>query len=746
MQWIKWIRKNRQTAMTVFVIVLMVAFVGGYGLEELLMRMGQSGKQTFATYGNGKKITHQDIARSSQELETLKAIGANQLLFSKQTLVGSPDVTSMMLGYLLFGDSQIAGRLRLQLHQLAQQGQIPLTVSQIDEFFTHDMDRPDVTWILLSNEAQNAGIVVSNEQSAAVLRQVVSQMSQNQGDPSAIIRYISSQIKVEPVEIIRTFGKLLAVLKWADIVCDNENVTTAQLQSAVGRMMERIDVECAKFPAEWFVEASKAPAEDQIQAHFEAYKNVLPGDISDQNPYGFGYMLPHRVQMEYFIILSDDVKKQIEKPNAEALENYYSSNIDRYRTQIPVDPNKPDGEKITKTRTFAEVSSEIYRTLERERTQKLMQLMMKDARDWLDEKMLTLDMEKATVDQLQQASGDYSQVAARITEKYKVPVHVGRTGQLSQKDFAEDDCLSDLQVQPAMNLRLADVVFAVSTDPVPPKSKIANYVPRMWENIGPMNGGYYSVKEAKYTELSALCRVINIQKAAPAESVDIEYNIAGAVLDKAQADQKVFQLKKQVVEDLQKQLAMAQAAARAEEFKQLIAASDWDKAFEQYNAKYAPKDPNTVGSDAFKKLTVTSLPRQLLMSDSDLAKMRQIAAGNPAYMNFVTERAINNLLNRKFFAILGDKEETGVIAEMFEFKPGMAWYVTKSIKRQPATKEDYLDRKSITAMQTNLSDTAGLGLVHFNPQNIRKRLNYVPVIIPEAQNSSDSSADQSSTK
>ncbi len=746
MQWIKWIRKNRQTVMTVVVIVLMVAFVGGYGLEELLMRMGQTGKQTFATYGDGKKITNQEMAISAQELETLKAIGANQLLFSKQTLVGTPDVTSMMLGYLLFGDSQIAGRLRLQLHEYTKNGQVPLTVSQIDEFFTHDMDRPDVTWILLSNEAKNAGIVVSNEQSAAVLRQVVSQMSQNQGDPGAIIRYISSQIKVEPVEIIRTFGKLLAVLKWSDTVCDNENVTTAQIQSTVGRMMERIDVECAKFPADWFVNASAAPTEDQVKAHFDAYKNILPGEISDQNPYGFGYMLPHRIQMEYFVILSDDVKNQIEKPNAEALESYYSSNIERYRTQTPVDPNKPDGEQITTTKTFAEVSSDIYRTLERERTQKLMQLIMKDAKDWLDEKMLTLDTEKATLDQLQQASGDYSQVAARITEKYKVPVAVGRTGQLSQSDFAEDDILSGLQVQPGMNLRLADVVFAVSADSVPQKSKIADFVPRMWENVGPMNGGYYSQKDSKYVEMAALCRVIDIQKATPAESVDIEYNIAGAVLDKAQADQKVFQLKKQVTEDLQKQLAMAEAATRAEEFKQLIAAGDWDKAFEQYNAKYAPKDPNKVGDNAFRKLTVTSLPRQLLISESDLAKMRQIAAGNPAYLSYVKDRAINNILNGKFFAILGDKEESGVISETFEFKPGMAWYVTKSIKRQPATKEDYLDRKSTTAMQTNMSDTAGLGLVHFNPQNIRKRLNYTQVVIPEPQESTDTPADQTSEK
>ncbi|MEN6306666.1 MAG: hypothetical protein ABFD91_02820 [Anaerohalosphaeraceae bacterium] len=744
MQWIKWIRKNRQTVMTVAVIVLMIAFVGGYGLEELLMRLGHGGNQTIGTYSDGLKITNLDMQNARQELEILKAIMADQLLFSKTTPMGSPDINSQMLGYLLFSDSQVTGRLRLQLRQVAQSGRIPLTTAQVDDFFAQDTERPEIMWTLLSSEAKQVGIVMSNEQAGEVLRQVISQMTENRVDAGTVLRSVASQIKVEPAQVITTFGKLLAIIKWSDMVCDNESVTLAQTQSLIGRAMERIDAEFAKFPADWFIDAAFKPTDEQIKTQFEAFKTAQPGQVSDQNPFGFGYMLPHRVQMEYFVILSEDVKKQTEKPTAEAMENYYSTNIDRYRSQTPVDPNKPDGDKITKTQTFAEVSASIYQALENERIEKLMQLIMKDAKDWLDEETIKLDMEKATLQQIQQASGDYSQVAAKITEKYKVPVSVGRTGLLSLSDFASDDCLRGLQaVHSGLPVQLSDAAFSVSTEDVPQKSKIGVYVPRMWENIGPMDGGYYSDKDAKYMNIKAVCRVIDVQKAATAESADTQYNTAGVVFDKAQADQKVFNLKQRVMDDLQKQNAMAAAGAKAEEFKQMIATGDWDKALDQYNAKYAPKDPNKITGNAFRRLAVTPLQRQLLASDSDIARMRQMMENNPANADYFQELITNNILNIKLFALLGDKAETGVISETFEFKPGMSWYVTKNIKRQPANKEDYIERKGFAALQANFADSAGLGLVHFNPQNIRTRMNYTQVVIEEPV---DTQADQTSKK
>lgn len=40
---VKWIRKNERKLMAWLVILIMISFVGGYGLQQFLMYIGQGG-------------------------------------------------------------------------------------------------------------------------------------------------------------------------------------------------------------------------------------------------------------------------------------------------------------------------------------------------------------------------------------------------------------------------------------------------------------------------------------------------------------------------------------------------------------------------------------------------------------------------------------------------------------------------------------------------------------------------------
>jgi hypothetical protein len=82
------------------------------------------------------------------------------------------------------------------------------------------------------------------------------------------------------------------------------------------------------------------------------------------------------------------------------------------------------------------------------------------------------------------------------------------------------------------------------------------------------------------------------------------------------------------------------------------------------------------------------------------------------------------MLNGKLFGLLGEKTQTGIISHVLEFKPAMAYYVVKSITQQPATTEDYLQNKSFAALRSTLDSSVGMGLVHFDPAQISKRMNY----------------------
>jgi hypothetical protein len=727
MQFIKWIRKNRQTIMVAVVILCMVTFVGGVGFTELLKYLGHGGKMTIATYDKGKKITNEDMSNARQELEILKAIDAPVVLFNKPNAFGMMDVNSQLLGYLLFGDTQTGARIRNQLRQAAQRGQIPLTTAQIDAFFNQPTERAEISWILLDAEARKAGIVVSNSQSAAILRELIPQLSGNRVTAAQVIGGVAAQMNLTNDQILTAYGKMLGILKWADQVCSIENTTLAQIRSLVGHNKNKIDADFVKFPADWFVAKQAQPTDDQIQAQFNAYKDMLAGDITNENPYGFGYKLPKRVQLEYFYILSDDVKKIADKPTAEAMEEYYGGNIDQFTDSRPVDPNNPEGEKITETKSFAEVSEQIRQTIEQQNSEKLTQLIFKDARDMLDAELISLDMEKAAAEAIRKAALDFATVAAKITEKYKIPVHTGKTGLLSASDFASDNSLRYLQINLAgIQTSLLDAAFGVDPQNAVVPRKVGVYVPRMWENIGPLKSGFYSEKDRKPVMITTLCRVVDARPAEAPADVDVTYSIAGMSPSDTK-ESKTFNLKQQIIDDLKEIAAMDAAKAAAEEFKQLIAKADWDRAVDAYNSLYAPKDPNTVKEGGFVKLSVTSETNQVLASAANLAQFKQMMLDNPAMAESVRMSLVSNMLNQELFDLLADKTQTGVISQVLELKPALAYYVVKSITQKPATTEDYLQNKSFAALRSTLDSSVEMGLVHFDPAQISKRMNYMRI-------------------
>lgn len=728
MQWTKWVRKNRQAIMTVVVILLMIVFVGDIGLRQIMTNFGNRGmKQAVGMYSGGQKITRENLSEALQELEILKNISADQFLFSKQSPMGMPDMNAQLLGYLLFHDTQIGSQLRNQLRQYSLRGQISTGAAEIDDFFSQDMESGDVYWILLSAEARKAGVAVSNQQAADVIRSFVAQVTQNRGDAAFAVRRIAAQLNISELQVISTFGKMLSILRWSEYVCDNQNVTLPQIASMIGRMSNRFDVNYVSIPSQWFA-GTVVPSDDQVKTQFNAYKSFFAGDISEQNPYGFGYKLQQRVQLEYFVVNADDVKLQIQKPTSDEVEEYYNTNIGKYRTEEPADPNNPNGEKITKTRSFAEASSEIYKTIEQERTDKLTQLIFKDARDMMDVEMLNLSLETAAPDQLHQAAGDYRAIAAKITAKYKVPVLVGQTGLLNQTDFSTADGLSGLQVQHSgLQTRLLDAAFAARVTVNGEKTKLGSLSPRIWETIGPMRGYYYSEKAKKADYITVLCRIIDVKPAGEPETMDLVYSTAGIAFDKADADQKIFDLKKHIFEDLRKQAAMETAKIRADELKQMIAKSNWDAAIKEYSAKYAPADPNKAEDKAFRELKLETVNQQVLAGQSDIEMMRRIMSDDPSRAQMVREQLIKNSRNTLFFGLLGDKTATGVISEIFEFKPDMTYYVVKEVTLKSATTEDYLNSKGFAAMRAAMTEASAMSLIHFNPIGIQKRLEYAPV-------------------
>lgn len=726
MNFVKWIRKNNRKIMVFVVIFCMVSFViGSFGIKLLVGLLG-GGSQLIAMYDDGKKFNSQHFMVAQSELAVLRMLMADRLLMAQSR----SGLSGPLLVYLLFPDSPFAGEIASQMKQAVQRGQLQISMEQLNDYFQQRRERPEILWLLLKSEALRAGCVLPNESAAQTLRFAIPQMTNNQIDGAAMINQIISKNNITEEQILRIFGDLLSVLSYAGNVMDNEAVTINQIKASIGRNREGIDVEYVEIAAEPFIDRDIEITDAQIQAQFEKYKGSIPNIPTDENPFGFGYRLPKRVQLEYIIVQMDDVQKQIEKPTPEELENHYSSNLQNYQISEPSDPNDPESEKTSRIRTFAEAEAMVRRELEQEKITTLANILFNELKDQTETGFQTLNVDQASVDQLQKAAGDFEAVGNTLAEKYRIPIVTGKTGWLSADLFAADNILNSLSMQHGQSyLRLSDVAFAV-TEERALRQQIGMPSIRVWENIGPLNGGFYSQEQNKYHKLMALVRVVGIRESQVPDTVDIEYNTKSAVLSETEPpEESRFSLKEAVRNDILLINAMDTAKSRAQELAQLVQQKGWDNAITAYNDTYAPNEPNepvdSADSQTGNRIELETISGQSRISQSEIEIAKRVMLENPAAAKYIQRQLVSNVLTNKLYDLLPeDDESTGTIQTILPFEARQVCLLVKEVRRQPATIKDYADSKAQTSLQLSAAQSAALAFEHFNGENILKRMNF----------------------
>ncbi|MHC4771593.1 MAG: hypothetical protein ACYS8O_07345 [Planctomycetota bacterium] len=711
-----------QKIMVFVIIFCMVSFViGSVGLKLVVGLFGGN-NQTIATYNDGQKIKAPDFIRAQSELSVLRMLMADRLLMAQS----ANGIAGPLLVHLLFPESQLSSQIASQMKQAVQQGQLPIAQDELDDFFQQRPERPEILWLLLKNEAYQAGCVLPNDTAAQTLRYVVPQLTGNQLDAAGLVNQIITGSNI-------TEDQILGVMAYAEKVMDSQTVTINQIKAALGRSKERIDAEFVKIEAKPLIDEDSDITDAQVQQQFDTYKASAPGNPTKDNPFGFGYQLAKRVQLEYMLVLMDDVNKQVEKPAPEAVEEYYSSNIDKFQAMEPIDPDNPESEKIPKTRSFAEAEAEIRRTLETEKGLTQANILFNEIKDNTESGFETLNFDEASVTELQSKAGNFVAVGDELSIKYNIPIISAKTGWLDAAAFGQDKILSNMGVRRGQNfLRLSDLAFAAAEDK-PQRQRIGIPSVRVWENIGPLSGGYYSEEDSKFYRVMALVRVVGIKEAATADDVNTTFDTQGIVLgEQATEDETSFSLVDQVKNDIRLLAAMDAAKVRADELAGLIDGENWDAAIAAYNSKYAKDAEDAVDS---QKIELGSIQQQLRISQAEVAMAKQIMLQNPASAQYLLQRIISSMLTDEFYALLPeDAETTGPIKMVLAFEPQTAYYVVKEVVRQPATIADYLDNKAQTALQLSVTESAGLALVHFGAENILERMTYEPKQQDEADN------------
>ena len=730
MSLVRWFRKNNRKVMAVVVIVLMFGFVGGSYLQHLSKQTAGADEDARVVYGpDGQyKITLSDLNQARQKLGILRNLQAPNLLRSiTLPITSGPDLNALFLAELLFPDRSTSPVVNQKVKQLIAQSRFRISNDQVDEIFTHLGQDEEVSWLLLTNEIKQLGFKISNASAQRELAGNIPQLFGGYGYKDVIGSMIENQGVTEE-QILATFAELLAIYRYATVTCSNEDITTSQIKHTLNNQLGSLRLESVQLAAASFSETLPTPGDEELTGHFEKYKAFAPGSITEDNPYGFGYKLPDRIKLEYIVLKLSDVRDIVTKPTAEEAEYYYAKNRDSYTESILSDPDDPNSDKVERLKTYAEVSSQIQNALYAKKVNDRAKNILVDA-----EKQLNFEIEKQNADittlsskELKSLAGDYKKVADKIAEDYKVKVYTAKTDYVTASDMQMDRNVSMLYVEGKGRMQIGLTKIAFAVEPVK-ATKLGPFeipTPKLYENIGPMNH--------RFGTIAALVRVVEAEISSVPADMNQKFARKVFVLDEAKPED-IYTAKETVTEDIKNVKAMDVAKTKADVLVELVKSDGWDNGLNKFKElNPVEEDANDVEIDKFQLQEFTNLRKQ---TNLDVLTYSAQIKDNPLAQQILNSQAKSGKFVDQLHSLIPeDANSLKDVPKVLQSKSTMAYYVIKELTAEKVDTDMYAQSKAFAAYSSEFIQSQSLSAVHFNPENIRKRMN---VEIPSVQQVSD---------
>jgi len=197
-------------------------------------------------------------------------------------------------------------------------------------------------WMLLTEAARRAGLVGGVNDGADFLERVAQLNvdlfagSASLNDRDKLLQTVLANIQSQRQQAIQRYGmsvdqvdkalaKARGVLRMI-LAADPSTVYSKPEAIELGKEInDTATVAMTLIPAETLLPGVSVPSDEELQAHFEKYKDVRP----DDDPYGIGYLQPPAVSIEWINIDHDALSTAITLDPIE-VNKYWRSNRTRF--------------------------------------------------------------------------------------------------------------------------------------------------------------------------------------------------------------------------------------------------------------------------------------------------------------------------------------------------------------------------------------------------------------------------------
>jgi hypothetical protein len=706
MNLVKWLRKNNTKAMAVVVIVILFMFIGGDTLISTLQQK-QSNKR-LASYAGGRKMSITDLNMARQDLDVLSMVGMEQFLAFQ-------DLRGLLLSELLFSERRPGPGVAERVSQMVRGNQFRTTDADIAKIYegTHP---PHVYWFLLKRESEEAGIGVPAEEIKQMLGRVIPQIYGGRTYAEHMAE-VMNHFHLTEDDVLQTAARLMAVMQYAQVVCGTEDTTLQEASHMASNDQETLDVNYVRLDGKQLVslvDSNEILTESAIRDQFDRHKAFLPGSITQENPHGFGYMLPPRIQVQYMFLKLDDIVSTVTTPGQEETEEYYRRYVDTlYTSQVSADPNDPNSPKVNQVKGYAEVVDNISKRLIAEKVLFQAESILQEAKSLAD-----LEPNKPYID-----------IAGDIKKEFDITLHVGETGMLTMEDLNGDTHLGRLSISGRTEypVPLSQMLFAMEPISMIDLQLLTLARPRLMESIGPLKHRWIQQRPTTVKGLTmALVRVSRAVTSQIPADMNFSYDQTGVQIEGIDPNtpRMLFSVRNQVEQDLRILAGFARAREEAARFMERVTRDGWDPALALLNQevgdrlKEGPQDPNV-----FELQTINGLRRaqtgQLYMLARQ-SEQNPMARGQYQYMKTRT------LLGKQLYPLVPAGQTQLTEPQLLIFKPEHSVYCVKDITVQRLSLEDYQKNRGLIAFREGYVQSQSLAVDHFNPDNIIARTGFVP--------------------
>lgn len=718
---IRWFRKRNKQLLAVFGVLIMVGF-----LIPSLANLSQRGKidqvigSCAGELGKEIEISTNSLTMRLTLLKAMRGLGIDQVSLAHSQYMILDKIFDLgafpALGtyILFFNDPGFSQGLRQSLYSQASswasdRQEYEQILVEIDELIDKSSDR-GLLFFLLAQEAHNAGIYATEEQVSAIIG-MCRQFAAQGAIRASSMQAVKEQSGLAERQIRGAIGDYLSILRYCDMLTRSLAMSEPQLKKKIRDQVQLMSITgtYVQFDAGLFLDQVSEPSEADLQKIFEQHKSFTAGKADDDNPHGIGYLLADRLAVEYLKVDIDEAAKlvtqEFEKLSLgqqdEELERYLENNKEQFI--IPVPPTE-EGQ--------VDLSDPEYYVLD-DIAERVKRLWIRDQAGQKAQKLLTQCRRLAQKSGSAKEQSDYAAIAEQISSTSDLAVTYGKSEYLSLESARqfEDFDMAYRMIKSQRGKSLLEILF--DSKPLRKRPGGASEEPPL-----ELNEDLTSVQAFDYGDKATtayMMRIVSVDKEREAVSLDDDGR-AGPLSQEPLTD-GASGIRKQAIEDWKNlaayELAVQQGRLLAKEGK-----GDWQGALKNANETFK-QDPNQLGGSG------PLVEKTLEEARGRVEQLQEMVRNNPNVASYAAGQIASNArLLRKSLELAqkadGEQESRAVLELPMEF----GCLVFSDLEAAPAHQSEYLRDKSVQARKIALANQGRLVLIHFNPDNIEKRMGF----------------------